>query len=157
MLQAMKPGGEGSLTTVHANPPRDALARVENMVLMAGFELPIRAIREQIASAVQLVVQVARLRDGSRRVTHCSEITGMEGQVVTMQDIFVFEQHGLDENGKVVGQLRSTGLRPKFADRIESAGIALPPDLFMGDRLAAFATPHTHSNWAPSLAARLRG
>jgi pilus assembly protein CpaF len=157
MLQAMNTGHDGSLTTVHANTPRDALARIENMVLMAGFELPIKAIREQIASAVQLVVQVARLRDGSRRVTHCSEITGMEGQVVTMQDIFVFDQHGVDENGKVIGTMRSTGLRPKFADRIESAGIPLPPELFMGDRLAAFATPHAQSNWAPSLSARMRG
>ena len=157
MLQAMNTGHDGSLTTVHANTPRDALARIENMVLMAGFELPMRAIREQIASAVQVVVQVARLRDGTRRVTHCSEITGMEGQVVTMQDIFVFDQHGVDENGKVVGTLRSTGLRPKFAERIEAAGIALPPDLFMGDRLAGFAAPHTNTNWAPSLAARLKG
>jgi pilus assembly protein CpaF len=123
---------------------------------MSGFELPVRAIREQIASAVQLVVQVARLRDGTRRVTQCTEISGMEGQVVTMQDIFVFDQHGMDENGKVIGTMRSTGLRPKFADRIESAGIAMPPDLFMGDRLAGFATPQTHSNWAPTLSARLR-
>ena len=156
MLQAMNTGHDGSLTTVHANTPRDALARIENMVLMSGFELPIRAIREQIASAVQLVVQVARLRDGSRRVTQCSEITGMEGQVVTMQDIFTFEQQGVDENGKVLGTMRATGLRPKFADRIEAAGISLPADLFMGERLAAFATPHAHSNWAPSLSARLR-
>src|SRR5687768_82909 len=157
MLQAMNTGHDGSLTTVHANSPRDALARIENMVLMAGFELPIKAIREQIASAIQLVVQVARMRDGTRRVTQCTEITGMEGQVVTMQDVFVFDQHGVDENGKVVGTLRSTGLRPKFAERIEAAGIALPPDLFMGDRLAAFAAPHTNTNWAPSLAARLKG
>ncbi|HEV2122538.1 MAG TPA: CpaF family protein [Chloroflexota bacterium] len=156
MLQAMNTGHDGSLTTVHANTPRDAVARIENMVLMAGFELPIKAIREQIASAVQLVVQVARLRDGSRRVTHCTEISGMEGQVVTMQDIFVYEQHGVDENGKIIGQMRSTGLRPKFADRIEAAGIPLPPELFMADRLAAFATPHASSNWAPSLAARMR-
>ena len=155
MLQAMNTGHDGSLTTAHANSPRDALARIENMVLMAGFELPIKAIREQIASAIQVVVQVARMRDGTRRVTHVSEITGMEGQVVTMQDIFTFEQLGVDENGKVIGQMKSTGLRPKFADRIEAAGIALPPELFMGERLAAFATPHAHNNWAPSLSARL--
>jgi pilus assembly protein CpaF len=157
MLQAMNTGHDGSLTTVHANTPRDAMARVENMVLMAGFELPIKAIREQVASAVQLVCQVARLRDGSRRLTHVTEVTGMEGQVVTMQDIFVFDQHGVDENGKVVGDMRSTGLRPKFADRIEAAGIPLPPELFMSDRLATFAAPHKNSNWAPSLAARIRG
>jgi len=157
MLQAMNTGHDGSLKTVHANSPRDSLARIENMVMMAGFELPIKAIREQIASAVQVVVQVARMRDGTRRVTHVSEITGMEGQVVTMQDIFTFEQQGVDENGKVIGTMRSTGLRPKFADRIEAAGIALPPELFMGDRLAAFAALHTQTNWAPSLAARLRG
>jgi pilus assembly protein CpaF len=157
MLQAMNTGHDGSLTTVHANTPRDALARIENMVLMAGFELPVKAIREQIASAIQVVVQVARMRDGTRRVTHVSEITGMEGQVVTMQDIFTFEQYGVDENGKVLGQMRSTGLRPKFADRIEAAGIPLPPEIFMGERLAAFAAPHAHSNWAPSLTARMRG
>jgi pilus assembly protein CpaF len=156
MLQAMNTGHDGSLTTVHANTPRDAVARIENMVLMAGFELPIKAIREQIASAVQLVVQVARLRDGSRRVTHCTEISGMEGQVVTMQDIFVYEQYGADENGKIIGQMRSTGLRPKFADRVEAAGIQLPPELFMADRLAAFATPQAQSNWAPTLVARMR-
>jgi pilus assembly protein CpaF len=155
MLQAMNTGHDGSLTTVHANTPRDALARIENMVLMAGFELPVRAIREQVASAIQLVVQVSRLRDGSRRVTHLTEIAGMEGQVVTLQDIFIFDQHGVDENGKVVGTLRSTGLRPKFADRIEAAGIDLPPELFMSERLAGFV--NQHSNWAPSLAARLRG
>jgi pilus assembly protein CpaF len=157
MLQAMNTGHDGSLTTVHANSPRDALARIENMVLMAGFELPVRAIREQVASAIQLVVQVARLRDGSRRVTHLSEISGMEGQVVTMQDVFVFDQQGVDDNGKVVGAIRSTGLRPKFAERIEAAGIPLPPELFMGDRLAPFVAPHAPSNWAPSLSARLRG
>ncbi|MGH2350617.1 MAG: CpaF family protein [Chloroflexota bacterium] len=156
MLQAMNTGHDGSLTTVHANTPRDAVARLENMVLMAGFELPVKAIREQIASAVQLIVQTARLRDGSRKVTHVTEVAGMEGQVVTMQDIFVFEQQGIDEHGKVIGQMRSTGLRPKFADRIESEGIPLPPELFMGDRLASFAKPHTQPNWAPSLAARMR-
>jgi pilus assembly protein CpaF len=157
MLQAMNTGHDGSLTTVHANSPRDALARIENMVLMAGFDLPIRAIREQIASAIQLVVQVARLRDGSRRVTQVTEISGMEGQVVTMQDLFVFDQQGIDENGKVVGGIRPTGLRPKFAERIESAGIPVPPELFITDRLASFAAPHAHSNWAPSLAARMKG
>src|SRR5207249_2328114 len=163
MLQAMNTGHDGSLTTVHANTPRDAVARIENMVLMAGFELPMKAIREQIASAVHLIVQVSRLRDGSRRVTHCTEIAGMEGPVVTMQDIFLYEQQGIDENGKVVGVMRSTGLRPKFADRIESMGIPLPPEIFMSDRLAAFgapqrtAMPQRAANWAPSLAARLHG
>jgi pilus assembly protein CpaF len=156
MLQAMNTGHDGSLTTVHANSPRDALSRIENMVMMAGFELPVRAIREQVASAIQLVVQVSRLRDGSRRVTYVTEIAGMEGQVVTMQDLFVFDQQGVDESGKVLGAMRSTGLRPKFADRIEAAGIALPPELFMSDRLAPFAAPYGQSNWAPSLSARMR-
>jgi pilus assembly protein CpaF len=158
MLQAMNTGHDGSLTTVHANTPRDAVARIENMVLMAGFELPMKAIREQISSAVHLIVQQSRLRDGSRRVTHITEIAGMEGQVVTMQDIFLYEQQGVDENGKVLGTMRSTGLRPKFADKIESMGIPLPPEIFMSERLAAFAAPQRAStNWAPSLAARLHG
>jgi pilus assembly protein CpaF len=130
MMQAMNTGHEGSLSTVHANTPRDALARIENMILMAGLDLPIRAIREQIASAIHVVIQIARLPDGSRRVTHVSEINGMEGDVVTMQDLFRFEQRGIDADGRVVGEFRSTGLRPAFADKFEIAGIHLPPDLF---------------------------
>ncbi len=129
MLQAMNTGHEGSMTTLHANNSRDALSRIETMVLMAGMELPHRAIREQVASAVDMIVQLARLRDGSRRVISVTEIQGMEGDVITTADIFKFEQTGF-ENGKVIGQLRPTGIRPKFMDRIEEAGIHLPPSIF---------------------------
>lgn len=129
MLQAMNTGHEGSMTTLHANNTRDALSRIETMVLMAGMELPHRAIREQVASAVDLIVQLSRLRDGSRRVTAITEIQGMEGDVITTADIFKFEQTGFEE-GKVVGQLRPTGIRPKFMDRIEESGIHLPPTIF---------------------------
>jgi len=131
MMQAMNTGHEGSLGTVHANSPRDALARIENMILMAGLDLPIRAIREQVASAIHVVVQIARLSDGTRRVTNVAEITGMEGDIVTMQDLFRFEQRGIDSDGRVVGEFRGTGIRPRFADKFEVAGIYLPPDLFM--------------------------
>ncbi|MFI5268152.1 MAG: CpaF family protein [Chloroflexota bacterium] len=130
MLQAMNTGHDGSLTTVHANSPRDALARVENMVLMAGLDLPAKAIREQIASAVQLLVHLTRLRDGSRRITHITEVVGMEGQTVTLQDVFVFQAQGLDERGRLVGGIRATGLRPKFAEKFEQYGIHLPANLF---------------------------
>jgi pilus assembly protein CpaF len=130
MLQAMNTGHDGSITTGHANSPRDMLARLETMVLMAGMELPIKAIREQIASAVDLIVQQSRLRDGSRRITHITEIQGMEGDVVTMQDIFVFEQKGVDEKGKILGRLKPTGIRPKFYDKFELSGVQLPSDLF---------------------------
>jgi pilus assembly protein CpaF len=130
MMQAMNTGHEGSLGTVHANSPRDALARIENMILMAGLELPMRAIREQISSAIHIIVQIARLTDGSRKVTQISEIAGMEGDVVTMQDLFRFVQRGIDSDGRVVGEFRSTGLRPRFAEKFEVAGIHLPPDLF---------------------------
>jgi pilus assembly protein CpaF len=130
MLQAMNTGHDGSLTTVHANTPRDALARVENMVLMAGLDLPVRAIREQVASALDLIIHVSRLSDGSRRVTHVTEVVGMEGQTVTMQDVFLFQQTGIDARGKIQGRTISTGLRPKFADRFEAAGISLPSEIF---------------------------
>jgi len=130
MMQAMNTGHEGSLSTVHANTPRDAMARIENMILMAGLDLPMRAIREQIASAIHIIIQIARLADGSRRITHVSEITGMEGDVVTMQDLFRFEQRGIDSDGRVVGEFKSTGLRPRFAEHFEVAGIHLPPDMF---------------------------
>jgi pilus assembly protein CpaF len=126
MLQAMNTGHEGSLTTVHANSPRDALARVENMVLMAGFDLPVRAIREQIASAIHLVLQLARFVDGSRKIVNVSEISGMESQTVTMQELFRFYQEGLDDNGRVVGQHVSTGIQPRFAEQLRRAGIPLP-------------------------------
>ena len=133
MLQAMNTGHEGSLGTVHANSPRDALARIENMILMAGLDLPIRAIREQIASAIHIVIQIARSPDGKRRVTAVAEITGMEGDVVTMQDLFRFQQRGVDSDGAVVGAFQSTGLRPTFAEKFEIAGIRLPADLFLAE------------------------
>jgi len=136
MMQAMNTGHEGSLGTVHANSPRDALARIENMILMAGLDLPMRAIREQIASAIHLVIQIARLPDGTRRVTKVSEISGMEGEVVTMQDLFRFEQKGVDSDGRVVGQFVTTGIRPTFAPKFEIAGIHLPHDLFSGEQAA---------------------
>jgi len=129
MLQAMNTGHEGSMTTVHSNSPRDTLSRVETMTLMAGMELPVRAIREQIASAIDLVVHQSRMRDGSRKVVAITEVTGMEGDVITMTDLFVF-QHGGFRDGKVYGRLTPTGLRPKFMDKIEAAGIHLPASVF---------------------------
>ena len=134
MLQAMNTGHDGSMTTLHSNSPRDTLARLETMTLMAGMDLPIRAIREQVASAIELVVHQSRMRDGSRKVTHIVEVSGMEGEIITMTDIFSFEQAGY-ENGKVVGRLRPTGLRPKFIDKIEQSGIHLTPSIFgIGER-----------------------
>jgi pilus assembly protein CpaF len=130
MLQAMNTGHEGSLTTVHANSPRDALARVENMVSMANLNIPERAVRYQIASAVHAVVQIARLSDGTRKVLTVSEITGMDGDMVAMQDIFDFDRTGIDESGKVRGTFRATGIRPKFATRLATAGARLRPALF---------------------------
>jgi pilus assembly protein CpaF len=124
MLQAMNTGHEGSITTVHANTPRDALSRIENMVMMAGFELPTRAIREQMASALHLILQVNRLADGSRRVVALSEVAGMEGDVVVLQDLFTFDNRGLDADGRVMGELSSTGIRPSFAERFETLGIS---------------------------------
>jgi pilus assembly protein CpaF len=134
MLQAMNTGHDGSLTTLHSNGPRDTLARLETMVLMAGMELPSRAVREQVASAINLIVHQERMRDGTRRVVSISEISGMESEVITMTDIFQFEQTGI-ENGQIIGRLRPTGLRPKFMDRIEAAGIHLPASIFgIGER-----------------------
>jgi pilus assembly protein CpaF len=134
MLQAMNTGHDGSMTTAHANSPRDAIARVETMCLMAGMELPVRAIREQVASAMDLICHQERMRDGTRKITCITEVSGMEGDVITMTDIFVFEQTGI-ENGKIIGRLRPTGLRPKFMDKIEIAGINLPPSIFgIGER-----------------------
>jgi len=129
MLQAMNTGHDGSLTTLHANSPRDALSRLEVMCLMAGMDLPVRAIREQVASAVDVIVQQSRLRDGSRKIIFITEVQGMEGEMITMSDIFEFEQTGF-ENNKIVGRIRPTGLRPRFYDRIEDAGITLPPNIF---------------------------
>jgi pilus assembly protein CpaF len=134
MLQAMNTGHEGSMTTLHANSPRDAISRLETMTLMAGMELPIRAIREQISSAIDLVVHQSRMRDGTRKVVTISEVSGMEGDVITMTDIFSFEQQGFD-NGKLIGRLRPTGLRPKFIEKIEESGIHLAPSIFgIGER-----------------------
>jgi len=130
MLQAMNTGHDGSLTTIHANTPRDSLSRLETMVLMAGLELPEKAIREQIASALDVVVQISRLSDGRRKVTNLSEIVGMEGNIVTMQDIFVFERMGVAEDGTVLGRFKPTGIRPKFAERLFISGVHLPPGIF---------------------------
>ncbi len=130
MLQAMNTGHDGSLTTVHANTPRDSISRIENMVSMANLNIPDRAIRAQIASALNAVVQVTRLPDGTRRVTSISEVTGMEGEVVTMQDLFVLERRGRSEEGRVIGRFRATGIRPKFAERLAAAGYKLRADLF---------------------------
>lgn len=133
MLQAMNTGHEGSLTTIHANNARDALGRLENMVLMSGMELPHRVIREQIAAALDVIIQLSRMRDGSRKVVTVSEVQGMEGDVVTMSDIFKFERAGY-EDGRVIGTLRPTGLRPKFMEKVEAEGIQLPPSIFGVDR-----------------------
>ncbi|HEU4594464.1 MAG TPA: TadA family conjugal transfer-associated ATPase [Pyrinomonadaceae bacterium] len=130
MLQAMNTGHDGSLTTIHANTPRDALARVETMIQMTGMRLSDRAMRQQIASALDLVIQVARLSDGSRRVTSISEITGMEGETITMQEIFEFERKGMDADGKVIGRFRPTGVRPRFAERLKMYGMQLPRVFF---------------------------
>jgi len=130
MLQAMNTGHDGSISTIHANSPRDALSRLETMVLMAGFDLPTRAIREQSSSALDVIIQVARLSDGGRKVVKVSEVTGMEGDTIVMQDIFLFEKRGLDAEGKILGQFRATGVRPKFLETILTAGIHLPSEIF---------------------------
>jgi pilus assembly protein CpaF len=132
MLQAMNTGHDGSMTTVHANAPRDALSRIETMIAMGATHLAERAMRQQIASAIQLVVQQTRLSDGSRKITSVSEITGMEGDVITMQEIFVFEKIGITQDGKVIGRFRATGVRPKCCERLKASGIHLPADMFEG-------------------------
>jgi pilus assembly protein CpaF len=132
MLQAMNTGHDGSLTTVHANTPRDALTRIETMIAMGATNLPDKAMRQQIASAIHLVVQQTRLADGTRKVTSISEITGMEGDVITMQEIFVFEKAGISKEGKVIGRFRATGVRPKCSEKLRAAGIVLPPEMFEG-------------------------
>jgi pilus assembly protein CpaF len=134
MLQAMNTGHDGSMTTLHSNGPRDTLARLETMVLMAGMDLPSRAVREQVASAINLIVHQERMRDGTRRIVSISELSGMESEIITMTEIFAFEQTGI-ENGQIMGRLRPTGLRPKFMDRIEASGIHLPASIFgIGER-----------------------
>jgi pilus assembly protein CpaF len=132
MLQAMNTGHDGSLTTVHANTPRDALSRIETMIAMGATNLPEKALRQQISSAIQIVVQQTRLSDGSRKVTSVSEITGMEGDIITMQEIFVFEKMGVTQDGKVIGRFRATGVRPKCCERLKASGIHLPGDMFEG-------------------------
>jgi pilus assembly protein CpaF len=136
MLQAMNTGHDGSLTTIHANSPRDALSRLDTMVAMANLNIPDTAIRRQIASAIDVVVQVTRLSDGKRRVTNVAEVTGMEGEVVTMQDIFVYKKMGIGENGEVLGQFVPTGIRPKFAERLVTSGIHLPAEMFESSSVA---------------------
>jgi pilus assembly protein CpaF len=138
MLQAMNTGHDGSLTTVHANSPRDSLSRLETMILMAGMELPVRAIREQIASAVDIVVHLSRLRDGTRRVTQVTEVLGMEGDVVSLQDLYVFDyRSGTDAYGRAKGSLRPTGVRPKFLDHLAEHGIDVPPHLLASQQNGA--------------------
>ncbi|MGZ9235501.1 MAG: CpaF family protein [Anaerolineales bacterium] len=131
MLQAMNTGHDGSLTTLHANSPRDALSRLETMVLMAGMDLPLKVVRQQISSAVDVIIQQTRLKDGSRKVTGITEVVGMEGDVVVLTDIFKFEQTGVAEGGKIIGELRATGIRPIFSPRLEAAGFKLSGDIFM--------------------------
>ena len=135
MLQAMNTGHEGSLTTIHANTPRDALARLENMVGMANLNLPHKAVRQQIVSAVTVVVQVLRLIDGKRKITSIQEITGMEGDIVTMQEIFSFRQTGVDADGAVTGHFQASGVRPKFTERLRGFGVHLPDAMFDPSRL----------------------
>ena len=137
MLQAMNTGHDGSITTVHSNSPRDTLARIETMTLMAGYDLPVRAIREQMASAIDVVVHLMRLRDGTRRITHITEVQGMEGDVITLQDIFLFDYGmGVDEHGKFRGHLKATGVRPKFAEKLADHGIKLGPEVFQPEAFA---------------------
>ena len=130
MLQAMNTGHDGSLTTLHANTPRDALSRMETMTMMAGMDLPLRVVREQIASAIDLIIQLSRLKDGSRRVTYITEVSGMEGETVVMTDIFKFEQTGVDADGRILGELKPTGIRPLFTPRLEANGFKLGPEVF---------------------------
>ncbi len=130
MLQAMNTGHDGSLTTAHANSPRDILSRLETMVLMSGMELPVKAIREQISSAIDLVVQQTRLKDGTRRITYITEVSGMEGEVITLQDIFTYKEEGRDNTGHVIGRIAPTGLKPGFMDKLAKTGVVLPTDLF---------------------------
>ena len=129
MLQAMNTGHDGSMTTLHANAPRDALHRIETMVLMAGIELPMRAIREQVAAAIHLIIQLDRMQDGSRKIARVCEVTGMESENITMSDLFVFQHQGLRE-GRVTGRIMPTGLRPRFMERLQQQNISLPPQIF---------------------------
>jgi pilus assembly protein CpaF len=141
MLQAMNTGHDGSITTIHSNSPRDTLARIETMTLMAGFDLPVRAIREQMASALDLIVHLTRLRDGTRRITHITEVQGMEGDVITLQDVFLFDYGmGVDEHGRFQGHLKATGVRPKFTEKLADLGIRLGPEVFQPEAFARRGT-----------------
>src|SRR4030095_16292531 len=133
MLQAMNTGHDGSLTTVHANTPRDAIGRIENMVSMTGVNFPTKALRQQIASAIDIIIQAERMEDGRRRVVSLQEVNGMEGDVITTTELFAFERRGIDAEGNVLGELRSTGMVPAFLKEVHSRGIDLPVDLFRGD------------------------
>ena len=135
MLQAMNTGHEGSMTTIHANNPRDSVARLETMIMMGGIELPLKALRTQFANAVDLIVQANRLQGGPRKITHITEVVGLEGDQVVMQDIFLFVQDGIDEQGRAFGHFESTGVRPTFMDRLERSGVRLPANIFAARRL----------------------
>jgi pilus assembly protein CpaF len=137
MLQAMNTGHDGSLTTVHANSARDALYRLDTMVAMSNLNIPEKAVRQQISSAIDLIVQITRLSDGTRKISSITEITGMEGEVITMQDIFLFDRSGINEDGKVVGRFRATGIRPKCSDRLAASNVRLPTDMFEHVRVIA--------------------
>ena len=151
MLQAMNTGHDGSITTIHSNSPRDTLARIETMTLMAGFDLPVRAIREQMASALDLIVHLTRLRDGTRRITHITEVQGMEGDVITLQDIFLFDfGMGVDEHGRFKGHLKATGVRPKFAEKLADLGIRLGPEVFQPEAFARRAREPADASGARS-------
>jgi pilus assembly protein CpaF len=130
MLQAMNTGHEGSLTTIHSNSPRDGVARIETMIMMAGFDLPLKAMRQQVASAVDVIIQANRLQGGARKITHITEIIGMEQDTIVMQDIYHYVQDGIDENGRARGRFVATGIRPSFMDRLESSGVRLPASAF---------------------------
>jgi pilus assembly protein CpaF len=130
MLQAMNTGHDGSMTTIHANSPRDSISRLEMMVLMAGMDIPLKVVRQQIASAVDLIVQQSRLKDGTRKITAITEVAGMEGEVIVMSDIYKFEQTGVSTDGKVIGEVKPTGIRPLFSPRLEAAGFKLGMDMF---------------------------
>jgi pilus assembly protein CpaF len=132
MLQAMNTGHDGSLTTAHANSPRDVLSRLETMTLMAGMELPMRAVRTQVSSAIDLIIQQSRIKDGSRKITHITEVQGMEGDTIILQDLFRYVQDYIDDNGKAVGHFESTGLQPSFMDKFRMNGVELPYNLFSG-------------------------
>jgi len=145
MLQAMNTGHDGSLTTLHANNPRDAISRLETMTLMAGLDLPIRVVREQIASAIDLIVQQTRLKDGARKVTQITEVSGLEGETIVMSDIFKFDQTGASAEGTIIGDLKPTGIRPLFANRLEVAGFKLKPEVF-GANVAEILNAGRHTS-----------